>query len=107
MIWKSIQLVIGATPDGIPGPETGAAIAEKLNLPSGDWKSIQRVLGISPDGIPGDDTARAVADELGIDPEAPPWMYSSRAILGFSYEIIPSEKSLKSRSGTCFQLLHD
>lgn len=66
MIWKSIQTAVGAIPDGIPGSQTGAAIAEKLNIPSGDWKSIQRSLGLSPDGIPDKSTAIALVNKLGL-----------------------------------------
>ena len=101
MVWRSIQLAIGATPDGIPGPKTGAAIAEKLNLPSGDWKSIQRAIDVSADGIPGEETAEAIVKKLNIRYGENPWTYARTSIMGFSYELILSSGSAKTLSGAC------
>jgi hypothetical protein len=63
--WKKIQQYLGIKADGMPGPKTLAAIADKLGvLPL--WATVQTVLQVDPDGKPGVVTASALAEKWGI-----------------------------------------
>ena len=62
---KLIQKAVGATADGIWGPNTMKAVATKLGC-SADAKAIQLKVGADADGIIGPNTIKAILDKLSI-----------------------------------------
>lgn len=63
--FKPIQRALNLTPDGLPGGQTLAAVALKLQCHE-IWSAVQAAVKVTPDGIPGPATARAIAAALNI-----------------------------------------
>lgn len=62
---KAIQTAIGSTADGIWGPNTQKAVADKLGC-SNSVKGIQVAVNVQADGIIGPNTLKAISKQLGL-----------------------------------------
>lgn len=62
---KLLQKAVGAAADGIWGPNTMKAVADKLGCPA-DARAIQDKVGVTQDGIVGPDTVKAVLQTLNV-----------------------------------------
>jgi hypothetical protein len=71
----AVQQAVGVDADGIAGPKTKAAIAEKLNT-TNSATAIQTAVGVDADGVLGPKSWQAIFDTIGgaapQDPAAPP-----------------------------------
>ena len=63
--FKPVQRALGLKTDGLPGPETLAAVALKLRCHE-IWSAVQAAVNVTPDGIPGPATAHGIAAALNI-----------------------------------------
>lgn len=63
--WIPIQSELGLVQDGIAGPKTLAALAQKFGC-AASWPKVQEMVGVETDGIPGSNTIHSIKVKLGI-----------------------------------------